>query len=203
MLFMFKLHLYGEFFNSFFTQFRIRVIKPSMLVQNRHGFRLCYTQTRTTHAHNDNEPLRANANPLAWRECDNSYTAAGWRGWGDNDWGPGLRLWLWLGLEAQAEAQMTPQQQNFNNSVAYWITNKIEYDKFYAKTTANAVAFTHRHRRAEQSREAGTRRRVTAIERGGVTWGTLWWQHQSDSAAATWQVLERNSNRAQIKITLN
>lgn len=50
-------------FNSSFTQFRIRVIKPSMLVQNRHGFRLCYTQTRTTHAHNDEEPLRANANP--------------------------------------------------------------------------------------------------------------------------------------------
>lgn len=35
-----------------------------MLVQNRHGSDcVTETQTRTTHAHNDSEPLRANVNP--------------------------------------------------------------------------------------------------------------------------------------------
>lgn len=73
-------------FNSSFTQFRIRVIKPSMLVQNRHGFRLCYTQTRTTHAHNDEEPLRANADPRPGGNATIVVQERGVTVWGRGQW---------------------------------------------------------------------------------------------------------------------
>lgn len=69
--------------------------------------------------HNDRQPLRA--------------TKGGGRGSGTGTGkgsGSGSRSGSGSGGSL---AQMSLQQQNFNNSAADWVTNKIEYDKFYTK----------------------------------------------------------------------
>jgi len=58
-----------------------------------------------------------------------------WRWRWHNDWQPLRRARDIGGFWGSGGnwAQMSPQQQNFNNSAADWVTNKIEYDKFYTK----------------------------------------------------------------------